>query len=57
MICPIVADIRLQANASVTTRGKLDYLIQLHGGIFERLGQIQDAIKHLFPEHGEEPTG
>jgi hypothetical protein len=42
---PTVAKIealRLQANASVTTRGKLDLLIQMTGSIRETLGYVRE---------------
>jgi hypothetical protein len=38
---------RLQSNASVTTRGKLDYVLQLQGALLERLDRILEETQAL----------
>lgn len=43
----LVKTLRLQSNASVTTRGKLDHLIDLTGSIWETLGQCRDEARAM----------
>ena len=40
----LVGALRLQANASATTRSKLDHLLEMNGSIWERLGAIREEI-------------
>jgi hypothetical protein len=35
----------LQSNASVTTRGKLEHLIDLSGALWEELGRIREEVE------------
>ena len=44
----IAGALRLQANASVTTRAQLDHLLGLSGSIWERLGAIREEIEGLW---------
>jgi hypothetical protein len=43
----LVASLRLQANASVTTRSKLDSLYSMSGLLWEEMGRIREEIETI----------
>jgi hypothetical protein len=43
----LVDALRLQSNASVTTRSKLEHLGELAGSIWEHLGIIREEARHI----------
>jgi hypothetical protein len=50
MLSPVRAlagAIRLQSNASVVTRGKLEHLLDLTGAVWEELGRIREEVQGL----------
>jgi hypothetical protein len=46
-IGPLVEALRLQSNASVTTRGKLQHLIDMIGSIWETHNRIRDDVADI----------
>jgi hypothetical protein len=43
----LVSALRLQSNASATTRGELDHLVEIAGIIWEQLRRISSEIAEL----------
>jgi hypothetical protein len=43
----LVRELRLQSNASVTTRGKLDHLNDLVGSLWEHFQTIEQEVKTI----------
>jgi hypothetical protein len=39
-----------QSNASMTTRGKLEHLIDLTGAVLDQLGRIREEVERLRAE-------
>jgi hypothetical protein len=52
----LVDALRLQSNASHTTRSKLEHLLQLAGSMWERLGDIREEARLIRAEIKGEPT-
>ena len=43
----LVRTLRLQSNTSVTTRAKLDHLLEVTGSIWDMLMQIREDVRGL----------
>jgi hypothetical protein len=49
----LVEQLQLRANASTTTRGELEFLKQISGGIFEQLAAIRDEAAALANQNSQ----
>ena len=43
----LISTLRLQSNASVTTRSKLEFLIELTGGVWQELRSVREQVARI----------